>query len=1122
MNLLRILFLLALAGSAAAQTTVTLQDSLNNYTGTADNWIVANSGANINRGGDVNVAIRAVSDYGIYRFPIFAAEGGPVPNNATITSATLSLYKAYGPDAVMRAQRLTKAWTEMGSTWNSTGSVNWTTPGGDVISTPDGTGSVPDSLVNNCADGIGHEICWLNINVTTGVQAFAQSVASGGPSTNFGWRVSAVSSSEEFTPKNFNSRNNNSFPQYRPKLTITYTTGPTGCNSGTLRPYDGAPVNGNPIAIAASGATTFEAEHFNCGGQDVAYHDNVAGNNGAAFRATEDVDIITSTDSAGGGYVIQNFYTGEWLSYTINVAQAGTYDLAIRASADNPGSFHMEVDGVNVTGNVPVPNTGSLNTYVWVTKTGVNLTAGQHVLKLVSDQQFFWVNQLRFTRAGGTPPTASFTATPSSGDAPLVVTFDAGATTPGSGTISELRLHFDDGTPDITWTDKTQTRQKTFNLPNGPKIVTFTASNEFGPSTPVTRTINVGPTEGACIESGLTAAASGVAIPTFHSMGLYYNPNPAPSGDKIFMRYRKGSDPDAPGSWKPGHDLWYDIRNVHNYHARGSVVHLEPNTPYVFEVSRNGTTWDAYIPGPNNEKCPSTWKETADLPISDTPGPTWLNTNSSTSSSNYPHGYKGNPKSRNHVLLANQSGTADGYTLYDFTGKNATAQAANANDTYPVVVSGHHIIIRGLTIVGGASGIFIDPASTDIILENLDITLYGRETDFNICPIRALGAGLTGNRACNEDAGIYFPPPGDYGLQALDTKRIVIQHSKMHNPAFGSNPWDGTNHPEGTAPITMYPTGGQVVVRYNTTYSTTDGEVDGTPNLNRFHADGLILGGCNDSGGSNCAGRMGIGADVDIYKNLVMHYFDDGLETDGDSTNTRIWKNYFDYGGASAVSTTPTFIGPTYVWRNVYNRQREWITEQWGNENGRRDSMMKAGGIGFNGGKRYIYHNTSLQAPASSEPGAAGNPLGTGLGVKGTGGSTNGLQNTVTRNNIWHNWKTGWSAFSLADASNNDIDYDLTNSICWWGPAPTCTGSFEPNGHRQTTPSYQSGNGWLAPGGPQYHGKYHLNPVAGNKGYQDGQPIPNFNDGTPANPPDRGAHDNTMVDMDFGTTASGH
>ena len=122
-----------------------------------------------------------------------------------------------------------------------------------------------------------------------------------------------------------------------------------------------------PIAVPATGAT-FEAEHFNCGGQDVAYHDNVAGNNGGKFRPAEDIDLIASTDSAGGGYVIQNLYTGEWLTYTINVAQAGAYDLAIRASADNPGSFHLEIDGVDVSGDVPVPNTGSLSNFVWVTQ----------------------------------------------------------------------------------------------------------------------------------------------------------------------------------------------------------------------------------------------------------------------------------------------------------------------------------------------------------------------------------------------------------------------------------------------------------------------------------------------------------------------------------------------------------------------------------------------------------------------------------------------------------------------------------------------------------------------------------------------------------------------------------
>src|SRR5689334_198524 len=47
------------------------------------------------------------------------------------------------------------------------------------------------------------------------------------------------------------------------------------CNSGSSRPYEGAPVNGNPIVIAGSGTTTFEAEHFDCGAEGQAYHDLV-------------------------------------------------------------------------------------------------------------------------------------------------------------------------------------------------------------------------------------------------------------------------------------------------------------------------------------------------------------------------------------------------------------------------------------------------------------------------------------------------------------------------------------------------------------------------------------------------------------------------------------------------------------------------------------------------------------------------------------------------------------------------------------------------------------------------------------------------------------------------------
>src|SRR4029077_3938287 len=64
------------------------------------------------------------------RFKIFAAEGGPVPDGATITSATLSFYKFLGPDAVVKASRLLKNWSEAQATWNvaATGTP-WTTPG---------------------------------------------------------------------------------------------------------------------------------------------------------------------------------------------------------------------------------------------------------------------------------------------------------------------------------------------------------------------------------------------------------------------------------------------------------------------------------------------------------------------------------------------------------------------------------------------------------------------------------------------------------------------------------------------------------------------------------------------------------------------------------------------------------------------------------------------------------------------------------------------------------------------------------------------------------------------------------------------------------------------------------
>src|SRR5438445_10659608 len=86
----------------------------------------------------------------------------------------------------------------------------------------------------------------------------------------------------------------------------------------------------------------FEAEDFDKGGEGVAYHDNVPGNAGGLYRPTEDVDIVAAPYA--GGYVVNNFETGEWMEYTINVTSAGTYTIEALVSSEYPAGtskFHL-------------------------------------------------------------------------------------------------------------------------------------------------------------------------------------------------------------------------------------------------------------------------------------------------------------------------------------------------------------------------------------------------------------------------------------------------------------------------------------------------------------------------------------------------------------------------------------------------------------------------------------------------------------------------------------------------------------------------------------------------------------------------------------------------------------
>ena len=128
----------------------------------------------------------------------------------------------------------------------------------------------------------------------------------------------------------------------------------------------------------------------------MAYHDNVPGNAGGLYRPDEDVDIIAPYADA---IVVNNFESGEWLEYTISVSQAGTYRLeALTSSEFERSRWHMEIDGVDVTGPVTVPNTGSWRTFQWMGVGGVSLATGRHVLRLHAEQEYFNLDALRIVQ----------------------------------------------------------------------------------------------------------------------------------------------------------------------------------------------------------------------------------------------------------------------------------------------------------------------------------------------------------------------------------------------------------------------------------------------------------------------------------------------------------------------------------------------------------------------------------------------------------------------------------------------------------------------------------------------------------------------------------------------------
>ncbi len=174
-------------------------------------------------------------------------------------------------------------------------------------------------------------------------------------------------------------------------------------------PVSQKPYLGVPFAINKNGGTMIEAENFDQGGEGVAYHDVEPANNGGQYRS-DGVDI-EKVNGDIGGYNVGWAAGGEWLEYSVDVADGGAYNIDFRvASTGSGGNFHLEMDGVNVTGTMTLPNTGGWQNWTTITKSGVNLAAGPHVLRLAMDSAGSTgavgnFNNLKITPASAPPPS---------------------------------------------------------------------------------------------------------------------------------------------------------------------------------------------------------------------------------------------------------------------------------------------------------------------------------------------------------------------------------------------------------------------------------------------------------------------------------------------------------------------------------------------------------------------------------------------------------------------------------------------------------------------------------------------------------------------------------------------
>ena len=185
-----------------------------------------------------------------------------------------------------------------------------------------------------------------------------------------------------------------------------------------------------------------DAEDYKSGGEGVGYFDTT--NSGffsgseASYRGDQ-VDMVYAYNEFWG-HSVNRVSETEWLAYNVDVTAPGSYKVTARVGSDNDGGiFHLELDGVDITGPLTGVRVGpGSRSYTDLVAQTPPLSTGRYELRMIADSaspQFsgqtspdkrelgVYINYFDFSPTSGsnltaTPTnTSTPTATPKPGDA---------------------------------------------------------------------------------------------------------------------------------------------------------------------------------------------------------------------------------------------------------------------------------------------------------------------------------------------------------------------------------------------------------------------------------------------------------------------------------------------------------------------------------------------------------------------------------------------------------------------------------------------------------------------------------------------------------------------------------